>query len=163
MINQLTPMEMRLFKQMAQWFQQKRGEGDRPRPFLKAEVLGSSQLFRVRMVKTSGDNGDATDMNTYIYSVYHPGESGSLIEAGIAVPYLGIDSRRHDYQTQELGEVDPARSGLAYYDMFEGERKLIIYHCNEQYRVGACEDECMDDPNCGQPGFPACTCTQIPP
>lgn len=91
-------------------------------------------LFRVRLQKVDGNDGDAENQNTYKYDVYTT-DGLTLIEAGITLPY---PSTRHDFQTQELGEVDPAWMGLAYRNT---ENTLIIYHANEQERVGPCEDE----------------------
>jgi len=90
-----------------------------------------SDVFRVVMERTGGSNGTDTTMNTYVYDVFD--DSGEmLLASGVTVPYVATT---HDYATQELGEVDPATAGLAYYRSGQ----LIIHHCNEQYRVGPCD------------------------
>jgi len=99
----------------------------------------SSDVQIVKMVKVGGDNGTKETMNTYIYDVVDR-ISGEVIEAGVTVPYSGDPNRRHDFQTQELGQVDPARRALIYRDQ-ENENELIIFTCDEQNRVGACDDD----------------------
>ena len=152
MMNQLSPSDMRLFREMAQWFRQKRGEGDRNRSFVKATVLNQAEKFLVRMEKTGGVNGTDELANTYVYNVYRK-STDVLLEAGIQLNY----GSRHTFWTFDAGEVDPATEGEAY---FNDEDQLIIYWCNEHDRRGPCEDACVDDPNCGEPGQPLCMCQQ---
>jgi len=96
----------------------------------------STPLRLVKMHQIAGDNGDAETMNDYRYDVYDI-TGQTLLASNISVPYSGDPNRQHDYQTQELGEVDPATKGLAYYN---DQDQFVIHDCNEQYRVGPCED-----------------------
>ena len=128
----LSNQDVRTLREMAHWYRQQRALRVTRKDFQPAKVISSdTSLFRVDMELTGGDDGDETMQATWVYNILR---NGQLLEAN-----LNLDTgSRHDYKRQGLGEITPATSGLAYYNT---DSELIIYHCNEDDLVEACDTD----------------------
>ena len=102
----------------------------------------------VRMEKTGGENGSESAENTYAYDVFTV--AGTLIESNVSL----ASNSRHEFKTQELGEIDPATRGNAFWNE---DGKIVIYDCNERPRVGPCKDADGGGGDGGGGGGETCT------
>ena len=127
----LSDQDIRTLREMAAVFRRDAAVRHKPHEFKKAQVITSeSSLFRVTLeVRPGGFAGDENGQATWQYNVFD--SAGDLLESDI-----GFETgSRHEYKRQNLGEIGPATSGLAFYD---SAGDLIIYHCNEDDLTEAC-------------------------